>query len=99
MTWGAGVAALAIGTGFGIAALMRTDSLRSQCDGNACSERVRGRLDTAKQFGTISTIGFASGIAAGVLGAVLYWNASGGSEHATAQARVGLGGAELRAAF
>jgi hypothetical protein len=100
VTWAAGAVGLAIGTGFGIAALARTDSLRSQCDGNVCSERARGRLDTARQFGTISTIGFASGLAAGVLGAVLYWNASSGSERApAAQARIGLGGAELRAAF
>jgi hypothetical protein len=100
VTWSAGAVALAIGAGFGIAALTRTDSLRSQCDGDVCSERVRGRLDTAKQFGTISTIGFATGLAAGVLGAVLYWNASSSSERApAAQARVGLGAAELRAAF
>ena len=31
--------------------------------------------------------------------AIMRWNASGGSERPAAQARIGLGGAELRAAF
>jgi hypothetical protein len=102
VTWTAGAVALAIGTGFGGAALVRTHQLEAQCDGHVCSERVRGRLDTAKQFGTISTIGFGAGIAAGVLGAVLYWNAESSereSARATTRAGIGLGSAEVRVAF
>ena len=87
VTWGAGAVALAIGAGFGIAALTRTDTLRAQCDGNACPASARGKLDTAKQYGTISTIGFGTGIAArrAGRGAVL--------EHGFARARARRTGA------
>jgi hypothetical protein len=103
IAWTAGAVALALGTGFGVAALVRSDQLNAQCEGNRCSPEVSGRIETAKQYGTISTIGFGAGLAAGVVGAVLYMNAASADAReprpGAARAQVGPGGAELRVAF
>lgn len=70
----AGIVALGVGAGFGVAAMRETQTMRDLCDGNVCSEQ-RGidAAESATDHATISTIGFASGGALLALGAACYF--------------------------
>ena len=69
-----GVVALGVGTGYGIAAMNETKTVRDICPNNVCSEQ-RGidAADSAADHATVSTIAFASGGALLALGAVCYF--------------------------
>lgn len=70
----AGVVALGVGTGFGIAAMGERDTINDLCQGNVCREQ-RG-IDSARrarEHAAVSTVGFASGGALIALGAVIYF--------------------------
>ena len=69
-----GVVALGVGTGYGIAAMNETETVRDICPNNVCSEQ-RGidAADSASDHATVSTIAFASGGALLALGAVCYF--------------------------
>lgn len=71
---GTGVVALGIGTGFGVAAMDDTRTVRDLCDGNLCREQ-RGidAAETATDHARVSTIAFASGGALLALGAAFYF--------------------------
>jgi len=70
----AGVVALGVGTGFGIAALHERQTMRDLCEDNVCSEQ-RGidAAASASDHATASTIAFASGGALLALGAAFYF--------------------------
>jgi hypothetical protein len=105
--------ALAVGAGFGIAAMSGKSDLDKQCNANVCPPDAQEKLDTARRNGTIATIGFGVGAAGLALGTVLYFTAGGSSErqsagaaqpHRTASrpklaASVGLGGVRLAGEF
>lgn len=69
-----GVVALGVGTGYGIAAMRETSTVRDVCPNNVCSEQ-RGidAAASADQHATVSTIALASGGALLALGAVFYF--------------------------
>jgi hypothetical protein len=79
VSWIAGGAALAVGAGFGIAAMSGKSDLDKQCNGNVCPADTQDKLDTAKRNGTIATIGFGVGAAGLALGTVLFFTAGGSS--------------------
>jgi hypothetical protein len=59
---GAGIAALGIGAGFGVAAMSRASTAHELCDENACSsQRGVNAANSAERAATISNIGFAVG--------------------------------------
>jgi hypothetical protein len=70
----AGVVALGVGTGFGIAAMNEAHTSRDLCDGSVCREQ-RGidAAEDATHHALVSTIGFASGGALLALGAACYF--------------------------
>lgn len=71
---GTGVVAIGIGTGFGVAAMDDTRTVRDLCDGNLCREQ-RGidAAESATDLARVSTIAFASGGALLALGAAFYF--------------------------
>ena len=84
---GTGVVALGIGTGFGVAAMDDTRTVRDLCDGNLCREQ-RGidAAETATDHARVSTIAFASGGALLALGAAFYFWPGGESRERPEQA-------------
>jgi hypothetical protein len=65
-----GAAALAVGVTTGIVAAEKTSALEPDCPDNHCLVTDASRLDSARAFATISTIGFVAagvGLAAGVV--------------------------------
>lgn len=69
-----GVVALGVGTGYGIAAMNETDTVRDICPNDVCSsQRGIDAADSAADHATVSTIAFASGGALLALGAVCYF--------------------------
>jgi tetratricopeptide (TPR) repeat protein len=69
-----GVVALGVGTGYGIAAMRETETVRDVCPNNVCSaQRGIDAADSASDHATVSTIAFASGGALLALGAVCYF--------------------------
>jgi tetratricopeptide (TPR) repeat protein len=70
----AGIIALGVGAGFGVAAMSETKTVRELCEGNLCSER-RGidAAESANQHANYSTIGFAAGGALLAFGAAFYF--------------------------
>ena len=87
-----GVVAIGVGTGYGIAAMNETETVRDICPNNVCSEQ-RGieAADDAADHATVSTIAFASGGALLALGAVCYfWLGDRPSDAPRQTARQGL---------
>jgi hypothetical protein len=69
-----GVIALGVGTGYGIAAMNETETVRDICPNNVCSDQSGiDAADSAGDHATVSTIAFASGGALLALGAVCYF--------------------------
>lgn len=89
VSWIAGGAALAVGAGFGIAAMSGKSDLDKQCNGNVCPPTSQEKLDTARRNGTIATIGFGVGAAGLALGTVLFFTVGGSSESPSASAARG----------
>jgi hypothetical protein len=113
VSWISGGVALAVGAGFGIAAMSGKSDLDKQCNANVCPPDAQEKLDTARRNGTIATIGFGVGAAGLALGTVLYFTAGGSSERQSAGATqphrhtsrpklaagLGLGGVRLSGEF
>lgn len=94
---GTGVVAIGIGTGFGVAAMDETRTVRDLCDGNLCREQ-RGidAAENATDLARVSTIAFASGGALLALGAAFYfW--PGGDDRERAEPATASGPRVLRA--
>ncbi len=71
---GAGLVALGLGTGFGIAAINNADNAREQCPNNVCNNEQGSKdADAAHTQATISNISFVLGAAAVATGVVLYF--------------------------
>jgi predicted DNA-binding antitoxin AbrB/MazE fold protein len=113
VSWIAGGAALAVGAGFGIAAMSGKSDLDKQCNGNVCPPAAQDKLDSAQRNGTIATVAFGVGAAGLALGTVLFFTAGGSSETQTVtasrphrrasgpklQASLGLGNIRLAGEF
>jgi hypothetical protein len=82
---GVGVVGLGIGTVFGLNAASKWSDAKASCD-HTCND---GLADDAKSSATISTIGFAVGIA-GIAGGLALWLTAPKS-HSEAQATVSIG--------
>jgi hypothetical protein len=80
VSWIIGGAALAVGGGFGIAAMSGKSDLDKQCNGNSCPSGAQDKLDAARRNGTIATIGLGVGAAGIALGTVLFFTVGGSSE-------------------
>ncbi|HYP76466.1 MAG TPA: hypothetical protein VER12_10940 [Polyangiaceae bacterium] len=89
VSWGVGLVGVGVGTAFGIMAMNAKHDLDGTCQSNSCPPSSSGDVDSAKQKGNISTIGFAVGGAGLVLGTILYFSIGSGSSeaHASAPAR------------
>jgi hypothetical protein len=89
VAWGVGLAGVGVGAAFGVLAMKDKQDLNTQCPNDRCPPGSQGAVDSAKQKGNISTIGFAVGGASLVLGTVLYFTLGSGSSeaHASAPAR------------
>jgi tetratricopeptide (TPR) repeat protein len=58
----AGLAGIAVGVGFGLAARARTDAWQRDCDGNVCiSQRGVDAAESAERRARVATMGFAAG--------------------------------------
>lgn len=114
VSWIVGGAALAVGGGFGIAAMSGKSDLDKLCNGTSCPASAQSKLDAARRDGTIATIGFGVGAAGLALGTVLFFTVGGGKEgqatgathprlrHAAEprlQASLGLGNVQLAGEF
>jgi hypothetical protein len=104
---GVGIVGLALGAGFGFAAMSAKSDLDKTCNTNkACPASSSDKLDSAKTLGTISTVGFIVGAVGAVAAVTLYFvDFSGGARASTAStggrlgAYVGPGSAGLRGSF
>jgi hypothetical protein len=113
VSWIIGGAALAVGGGFGIAAMSGKNDLDKVCNGSVCQPEASDKLNTAKRNGTIATIGFGVGAAGIAVGTVFFFTVGGSSDshdsalHAspkraarpTLKAGVGLGNVQLAGTF
>src|SRR5262249_18964630 len=87
VSWVIGGAALAVGGGFGIAAMSAKSDLDTVCTANVCPPSARDKLDTARRNGTIATVGFGLRPRGLAIGRVLFFTVGGsGSESPTANA-------------
>jgi hypothetical protein len=106
VAWGAGGAAIAVGSVLGLMAISGKSDLDEQCDGNLCPESSRDQLDSARSLSNAATISFVLGGVGLGLGTFFYFNespsttpegtAKGSSDQASlpswsARAWVGLG--------
>jgi hypothetical protein len=87
IAWAVGGVALAVGAGFGGVAMKEMNNLEPKCPGGRCPDAEKDNLNDAKMYGNISTAGFIVGGVGVVLGAVLYFTASGGTSAANGAAR------------
>ena len=70
----AGVAGVAMGGGFGLAAMSKAGTANDLCDGNACaSQQGVDAAHAARHDATLSTIGFSAGGALLLAGAALFF--------------------------
>lgn len=79
VAWGAGGAAIAVGSVLGLMALSGKNELDEQCDGNLCPETSRDRLDSARSLSNAATISFVLGGVGLGLGTFFYLNESPGA--------------------
>jgi hypothetical protein len=103
---GVGVLGLALGAGFGLAAMSAKSDLDQACDAKkTCPATSSDKLDSAKTYGTLSTIGFIVGAVGAVAAVTLYFVDFGAPSASTATAGgrvgafVGPGSAGLRGSF
>jgi hypothetical protein len=84
VTASAGIAAVAVGAGFGIAAMGRARTVHELCEGNICrEERGIDATESARRQARWSTIGFISGSALLALGATSYFLLGGEARPST----------------
>jgi hypothetical protein len=69
---GVGVAALAVGTAFGISAQNGYEASNANCEGNRCTQTGIDQRDTAHEKATVSTIAFSVGAVVLATGIVLW---------------------------
>jgi hypothetical protein len=96
IAWGAGVAALGVGIGFGVAALNNHNDLRAMCPNNACTSDQSDLLHTAHVNATLSTIGYVTAACGAALGTVLFFTVGREDEAAQAAAAAKPSRASLR---
>lgn len=104
---GVGIVGLAVGAGFGFAAMSAKSDLDKSCTTNkACPASSSDKLDSAKTYGTLSTVGFVVGAVGAVAAVTLYFVDFGGANGASTAkaggrlgAYVGPGSAGLRGSF
>lgn len=115
VSYGVGVVGLAVGLGFGRAAMSTKDELDGRCPANECPQELKSDLEAAKAKGTIATIGVGIGAAGLALGTILLIAGSSDSESSAEsslaersrknlatlrpRAAIGLGRVELTADF
>lgn len=90
VSYGVGAAGLAVGVGFGRAAMQAETDLDGRCPGKVCAPELENDLDSAKTKGLLSTIGFGVGVAGVALGTVLLVT-SGPSSPSASQTGTGPG--------
>jgi hypothetical protein len=73
IAWGASVAALGVGIGFGVAALNNHNDLSTMCPNKACTSDQSDLLHTAHVNATVSTVGYVTAAAGAALGSVLFF--------------------------
>jgi hypothetical protein len=61
---------LAVGAGAGLASMSTTSRLDEKCANAMCPQSVRGDIETAQTWATVSTVGFVTGAAGLVVGVV-----------------------------
>ena len=76
VAWGAGGAAIAVGSVLGLLAISDKNDLDEQCDGNQCPESSRDQLDSARSLSNAATISFVLGGVGLGLGTFFYFNES-----------------------
>jgi hypothetical protein len=96
---GVGVLGLAIGAGFGLAAVSDKSNLEGACKDKVCPPSAQGTLDSGTRFGDVSTVSFVVGGLALAAGAVLYFVDFGGGPSRAARAYLGPGSAGVAATF
>lgn len=87
----AGVAAVGIGTFFGVRAIDKHDESDALCTANPCSQASFDAHDSAKTAADISTIAFAAGLVALGVGTYFWFFAGDSSTSSTRSVRVGPG--------
>ena len=90
---GVGVVGLVLGSVFGLKASSNWSDAKSQCTNypNGCSEEGVRLGDDAKGAATVSTIGFAVGVAGIAGGAILWFTAPSGSRERASADSLGVG--------
>jgi hypothetical protein len=96
---GVGLVGLAVGAGFGLAAIGDKSNLASACKDKVCPASAQGTLDSGTRMGDISTVAFIVGGAGLAAAAVLYFVDFGGSRSRAARAYVGPGSVGLAGTF
>ena len=97
-TLGVGVAGLAVGGGFGVAALLDKSALDKACPGGACPASSQKDIDALKRDGLVSTIGWAVG-GAGLATALVLFLVTGRDEPAPVSVAAGPGSAAVTVRF
>lgn len=90
IAFGAGGAALIVGSVSGIMALGSKSSLDNACANKLCPPSSQSDIDALSTRATVSTIGFVAGVGFVALGAVLFATAHGGEARPTATAAASL---------
>lgn len=102
ITTGSGVAALAVGSFFGLNAASRWSDAKANCDPYPyCGESGRELAQDAKRSGTVSTVAFIAGSALLAGGLVLWLSAPSESRDSEAALALGVGAGsiQLRGSF
>jgi hypothetical protein len=98
---GLGVAGVGVGSVLGLTALSKKSDLSKACPNSTCHTSQQGDLDSARTSGTISTIAFAAGGAALIVGGVLFFTAPSPAPPAAFVARpyIGISSAGVSGSF
>jgi hypothetical protein len=104
IAYGVGAAGIVVGSVFGIATLGNAQTLSEQCpQKNACPESAQADVDASQRNALISNVGFAVGVAGGIVGTWLLLAGkpkdSTQSGSPTVRAGLGLGQMKLQGSF
>jgi hypothetical protein len=100
IAFGAGVAGLGVGAGFGAAAMNKRAELGEICPDRNCPVSAEGTLNDTKAFSHVSTAGFLlAGVGAAVGGVLLFLPAPRADRAGKVGVRVGPGCASLEGKF
>ncbi len=102
--FGVGGAAIVTGSVLGILAATRKGDLDKKCPGGNCTQAYAGELNTARSFGTGSTVAFGVGAAAVAVATYLFATSESSGPPADEQSRrahvwIGLGSAGIAGKF